>query len=193
MADGVSVVWVGDVELRRQLAAVSDRVATEALTDAVMQGGQYLEGAVKSNIRKQDLIDTGRYINSWGTELTASRRDYAESQVGTNIIYGPIHEFGGVISAKNAKLLTIPVDQAARQAGPARGQDLIFVKAKSGQMFLMDKEGNIRYRLARSVRIPARPHLRPAFDENGERVANLMATSISSHIESAVAGAGGGG
>lgn len=116
-----------------------------------------------------------------------------ELLIGTNLVYAGIQEFGGVVSPKTAKLLAIPVDAAARTAGSPRGQDLVFVKTQGGQMFLMDKEGKIRYSLRRSVTIPAHPYLRPAFDENTEAIEREIGIVLREGIEDALAGRAGSG
>lgn len=80
--------------------------------------------------------------------------------VGTNVKYAAIHQFGGVIRAKNGPFLAIPITGAARQAGSPRNMpDLHVAQTLKGQFFLADGKGVTQFLLRRQVTIPARPYL----------------------------------
>ena len=64
------------------------------------------------------------------------------AKIGSNVIYARIHEFGGVIKAKNAPYLMF------------KGED-----------------GWVR---VKEVTIPARPYLKPAFEEKGEEASQAF-------------------
>lgn len=59
---------------------------------------------LRSGRAGQVLQDTG---NLRGSIQQASGKDFA--QVGTNVKYAPIHQFGGTIRAKNKKALTFQI------------------------------------------------------------------------------------
>lgn len=101
------------------------------------------------------------------------------STMGYGTGYAAIQEFGGVVRAKKGKYLTVPIGQLGhkylRQYGNnMRSANLEFRKTKDGRAFLfvpsqMTKAGKVKkgtgipvFRLIQSVRIPARPYLRPA-------------------------------
>jgi phage gpG-like protein len=52
----------------------------------------------------QTLVDTARLRQDFGTEVTATSAEW-----GTNTDYAAIHQFGGVIRAKNAKALRFQI------------------------------------------------------------------------------------
>ncbi len=183
----------GADKVLEQLGRVSSNLAAQGLSNAVAAGAKYLESAVKLNIREvqngghKGLIDTGNYINSWGSRVTRADANSAEAEVTTNVVYGPIHEFGGTIVPRNARALAIPRTAEARKVGSPRNMpELVFVRVRSGQMFLMDAAGRIQYVLVGAVRIPARPHVRPAFDENVDQVSRIVADTVSRTIEGAL-------
>jgi len=84
--------------------------------------------------------------------------------------YAKIHEFGGKILPKKAKMLAIPINAQADGLlltyGRTRNIPNLFVyKAKSGGLFLArseDKELEVLFALKDSVYMPPRPFVRPA-------------------------------
>ena len=87
-------------------------------------------------------------------------RDYAE--VGTNIKYGAIHEFGGTIVPTRARNLAIPIGDM--KGSPREHPGLSFTM-RGGKKFLEDDNGKLQYVLKSSVQIPPRPYLRPALND----------------------------
>lgn len=98
-------------------------------------------------------------------------------RVGTNLVYGKIHEFGGVVRAKSGSL-AVPVHRDAKRyseigLGPRDMANLVFVK-RPGKAPILIRENagrgkkqrgartEVMYVLLKSVRIPARPFLAPA-------------------------------
>ena len=76
-----------------------------------------------------------------------------EVDVGPTVIYGRIHEFGGIIRPVTAKFLHFIIDGIE-----------IFTKL---------------------VQIPARPYLRPAFDEHKDEIVDAMMHQVKKAIEQA--------
>lgn len=84
-----------------------------------------------------------------------------------DVNYALIHELGGVITAKNGHFLTIPVTEEARKSLGARTMNLSYGKTAKGQPVLLDPAtGIVHWLLKKSVKIPARPYLRPAGDKH---------------------------
>lgn len=106
-------------------------------------------------------------------------------KVGTALPYGRIHEYGGTIKAKGNGWLKIPVSADAKRAEAGGGslthvggKKLFFVKSNvPGKLLLASSNGgqlDIHYVLQKSVRMPARPYVRPAVQEVTERIDRLV-------------------
>lgn len=93
---------------------------------------------------------------------------------GAGAPYAEIHEYGGVITPKNSKYLTIP---AARYVGKrARELDVVFgIDPQWGKVLYDRGTTNVAFLLRSRVTIPERPYIRPAIEkineENGIRLA----------------------
>lgn len=100
------------------------------------------------------LVDTGLLRQSFNAKY-----DKVNAQVGTNIRYARIHNFGGVIKAKN-KYLTIPVAKEAKGKSARSFQDTFIFKSKrTGNLFIAQKNGvNLKtlYLLKKQITVPAR-------------------------------------
>ena len=103
----------------------------------------------------QTLSLTRRLRNSITYQATGS-----SVQVGTNVVYAAVHQFGATIRAKSGPFLSIPVTPAARAAGSPRNMDGLHVaQTLKGQFILVDGKGVTQYLLREQVTIPARPFL----------------------------------
>jgi len=136
-------------QLLRKLNEMGKAAASSAIGDALTAGAQLIVNDAKE--RAPVLTGTlRRYLHS---SKPTRKSGQWEVQVGTNLRYAAIHEYGGIIKAKNKPFLVFKI-----------GGKLIFTK---------------------SVQIPARPYLRPAFDsqkdaaitEVGEALADLVRAS----------------
>jgi len=141
--------------------------------EAMLRIGYLLEAQIKLNIRSQRLVDTGRLINSIKSELTKDG-----VQVGAyNIPYAAIHEFGGVIRARNARYLTIPLSPEFKGRYATEFNDL-FVKRIRNRLFLVRRldDGKLQfcYLLRENVTMPARPFMRPALEKHKERIVEII-------------------
>jgi len=102
--------------------------------------------------------------------------------VGTNLVYGPVHEFGATIRPKTKKWLTIPFPGggAVTALGIGRGSarefkntfianDIIFGQptGKSDKIVPL-------FILKKQVTIKARPFIRPAIDRNAANVRRVF-------------------
>lgn len=125
------------------------------------------------------LLSTGVLRNSITSVATKDT-----ISVGTNLLYGPVHQYGATIYPVKAKLLAIPVTKAARYAGSPRrfpGR-LRFVPTKSGGV-LKDESNITHYILVEKVDIPARPFIgisdevRKWIDQAAARMFGLQAAT----------------
>jgi len=135
------------------------RVVGDRKITAGFRGGS--SGALRNSIRVVPTADRLR--------ITAGN---------ANVPYAAIHEYGGIIQAKKAKYLTIPIADKYR-ARRAREFNLIFVDKKNTFPFLYDPvEKRVAYLLRKSVKIPARPYIRPSIKEFIERDAEEIFNRI---------------
>lgn len=178
MADDIVL---GEEELIAKFRALSTAVQGKTLVTVVQAGGTVVVAHAKDNIRKQGLMRTRNMSRSIHQEVVESMPEKATVEVGTNVVYGPIHEFGGTIQARESKYLAIPV--GTRRGSPLKHNDLNVRKTAGGNLVMVDESGIVQYVLKTSVEIPARPWLRPAADENHNEIANAMAEGFAQAIE----------
>lgn len=169
MADSVVV---GKDELIRKFRGMSEAVQGESLVSVARSGGLVILNAAKDNVKEQGLIRTRTLSRSLHEEVSEQSATRAAVDVGTNLEYGPIHEFGGTIKAKSAKYLAIPV--GSYTGSPRKYGDLRVSKTAKGNLILVDASKRVQYVLKASVEIPARPYLRPALDEHGAEAEDEM-------------------
>jgi phage gpG-like protein len=145
------------------------------LRAGLMGGGLVIEREAKKNIRGHHLIDTGNLRNS----ISAEPYDDTSVIVGTNVEYAAIHEYGGTIKAKNTKYLAIPITNSAKKFKPREFPGGLRVVPYSNMVAgLVDKAGHVQYLLKQSVRIPAKPYLRPAIDNNHDKIARAVGRGV---------------
>jgi phage gpG-like protein len=104
----VTVIKLED-HFKEALAAASG----ETLAKAVLAAGHVVESHAKINASRgrPGLISrTGALVGSISTVLGKMLSHEAEASVGPTVIYGRIHELGGIIRPAKAKALRFQVD-----------------------------------------------------------------------------------
>ena len=98
------------------------------------------------------------------------RASQTSVEVGTNVVYAAIHQFGGTIRAKKGPFLSIPVTAQARAAGSPRNMPgLAVAQTLKGQFVLLEsKSGTVHFLLRKQVTMPARPFLGASDDDRIE-------------------------
>jgi HK97 gp10 family phage protein len=97
--------------LENNTLAIRKSISGDALLKAVTAGGEVLRGAIRIKIRETfNRHPTGNLMNSINIETDHADAHSAAVNVGTNVIYAVIHEFGGIIRAKNAPYLHFVID-----------------------------------------------------------------------------------
>lgn len=129
--------------------------------------------------------------------LYAVRTGQFAFQVTANIRYARIHEFGGKIVARGGSLLVPISDKAerySRQNGGKAPSDLVFIKRRGKAPLLVkpfqrgrgskraDAGFELWYVLLKSVRIPARPFMRPGLEKNRARAAEVFQQQLAKNI-----------
>jgi phage gpG-like protein len=154
MSDSVTVRVV---KLEDHFAAALAAASGTTLAKAVMAGGQVVETHARINASRgrPGLNEvSGHLVASINTVLVKSTDTSAEADVGpTNIPYGRIHEFGGVIKALTSR----------------------------GLRFMI----NGQWITKQVVHIPARPYLRPAADENMDRITDAVGYELKAALQKA--------
>ena len=155
---------LGTEELSQKFNALSVELQGETLITAMKAGGTIIVNAIKENIQKQGLFRTRNLSRSVHEEVTEQDSTRVVLEIGTDLEYAAIHEYGGIIKAKNGKYLAIPV--GSYKDSPLKHPGLKVRKTGRGTLILVDGGGTAQYVLKTSVEIPAKPYMRPAFDEN---------------------------
>lgn len=145
--------------IRKVLEAIGAEMRGKALQNAVEAAALLVENAAKENVTTGGSsglhVRTGQLRRSITHELVSADDSSAVYAIGTNIVYGPIHEYGGIVRAVNGPYLTF--------------------KTADGQW--------VR---TRQVSIPARPYLRPAFDAQAPKLADVVEDVLARAVARAV-------
>jgi hypothetical protein len=140
-------------QLERLGAAASGKMLGRAATAALM--------IVLNAIKERAPRLTRTLSRSFHIEVLSEKAFSVEAAVGTDLEYAAIHEFGGVITQKKAKMLHW-VDRET-------GEDIF----------------------ARSVTIPARPYVRPSWDENQDAMVAEIGAALEDLLRAALRSARG--
>lgn len=97
MSSGVKVIKL-DNRFKEVIAAASG----DNILKALKAGGEVVRNHAKLNIQAQELVDTGNLLNSISVQEGSGGKSDATVEIGTNVEYAAIHEFGGVIHQTNA-------------------------------------------------------------------------------------------
>jgi len=173
-------IVVGKEELIRKFRAMSQAAQGESLVGVARAGGFVILNAARQNIRDQGLIETRTLSRSLHEEVSERSSTRAAVDIGTNLVYAAIHEFGGTIRAKATKYLAIPVGNYT--GSPRKYGDLRVRKTGAGNLVMVDAGGKVQYVLKKSVVIPAHPYMRPAYDEHKQDAIDDMGRAFKSVV-----------
>jgi len=142
--------------------------------------------ATRSGKLIKSLRTTVKYVAT-GQDQAVEARTFIGEKAGTERhrpkVYGPVHEYGATIRARNAQYLAIPLRDEARLRSPRRISGLKCIKTKSGNLLLVKDfqptkgfafgGGKLTagvprlaayFLLKKQVTIPARPFFQPTAD-----------------------------
>lgn len=97
MSKGVKVIKL-DNRFKEVIAAASG----DNIMKALLAGGEVVRNHAKLNIQAQELVDTSNLLNSISVQEGSGGKTDATVEIGTNVEYAAIHEFGGAIHQTNA-------------------------------------------------------------------------------------------
>lgn len=140
----------GERELERALQALQDVVRSDVLERSLTAAAQPIQSAARQNAP----VLTGTLRRSIHTETTEKSAQRVWVQVGTDLEYAAIHEFGGEIRPRRARALVFEIN---------------------GEVVV-----------TQLVRIPARPYLRPAFDQHRDEAVQTFRRSVADQIRAVV-------
>lgn len=165
-------IVIGKEALIRKFRAMKEVAQGLTLARTVQAGSKPILNAAKSNIKAQGLIKTRTLSRSIHEEVSMQGSSVAKAEIGTNLEYAAIHEFGGVVRPKTAKYLAVPVGNY--KGSPRKHPRLKLRKTAGGTLVMVDGSGRVQYVLKKSVEVPAQPYLRPAFDEHKDEAVEDM-------------------
>lgn len=163
-----------DVDAQRTIDNLREELKEykKNLSFQIFRALSLVEKEIKVQIKKAGLQRrTGRLMNAWGSNKTITEKgnEVIGEMTSEGVPYAAIHEYGGTITPKSAKNLTIPTDNNRRADGSAiMTAKELFSSGKSfvrnGTAFMTESKGKIvpMFLLRKSVKIPARPYIRPA-------------------------------
>lgn len=180
---------IGLDKFAAKLQRLDRALQTQALTRALSTAALAIEAQAKANIEGHELIDTGTLLRSIGIEVMEASADRVTVAVGTNLVYAAIHEFGGEIRARNGRFLSIPLTDEAKAVpggSPRNFPRELTPIIRGDRGTLRDNAGIAQYALVTHVTIPARPYLRPAFDEKKDEAVEDFVAALQTLINQAV-------
>lgn len=138
----------------KQLRKLSSAARDQSLLDALEAGARVIQAQAQINA---NAVFSSKATNALANSIiveTEGSGSKVSANVGPTVIYGRIHELGGIIKAVSAKYLHFVID----------GVD-IFTK---------------------TVHIPARPYLRPAVDNNRDKITASISETLKRKITEAL-------
>ena len=136
-------------------------------------------------VSRRAMEDGGKTLIDRGILLNSIQRSHNQNSatVFTRDKRAAIHQFGGVILPVHAKALTIPISKEARGKRARdfpRGQTFLLKREGKAPLIMLRQEGGIvtpLFVLLRSVKIPARPFIRPT-DHDIEEYREMIAGAV---------------
>lgn len=165
-------IVIGKKALIKKFHAMSEVAQGMTLARTAQVGAMPINNAARENIKGHGLIRTRHLSRSIHTEISMQGPSVAVAEVGTNLEYAAIHEFGGVVKAKTTKYLAIPVGNY--KGSPRKHPGLKLRKTPNGNLIMVDRSGRIQYVLKTSVTVPPQPFMRPAFDNHKDEAIDDM-------------------
>ena len=130
---------------------------TAEIVNRAMPDALYFGGQALERSVKKSITNKHLILTSnYKDSITTERMKDGNTVVFTNTIYSRIHEFGGTITVRDAPFLVFPI---------GRGENQVWVRVKS-------------------VKMPARPHWRPALVEGQKDILdNIVGTLEKAHAQ----------
>lgn len=165
-----------DSYLRSKKGRTLNEVFRNALTKGMWLYEGYAEERYMSGRRGNMGLrrQTGQLAGSWHVK-TKGRGLNTIAQLATGVPYARIHEYGGTITPKRARALSVPLnDIADKVSSPREMPNLVMIKPHGSEPLLVDKNSGMpMFSLQKSVTIPKRMNVVGDFRTRGLRIINL--------------------
>lgn len=176
-------VYIKYDRLRKRFGEVADKIAKAVAEETKLEIQKQLKkknnssGDMPSSPGEPPAMVSGKLLNSIKV-VKYQGTDYTKKyKVETKSKYARIQEFGGILTAKRGKFLTIPLNFEARQLREQykslrQCKFLVFIKPKNKEPLLCKKIGQRlvpMFALKKQVYLPPRPFIRPAKRIIGKR------------------------
>jgi phage gpG-like protein len=170
---------IGGDAVAKAIRTLGQEAARE-IDEEAGRAAEDLRGTVRRKLSGDVLnVRTNELRNSITVNRTPDGRE-----VGTNVVYATIHEYGGTIEPQNAQNLSIPIGD--REGSPTKHTDLSFIMP-GGTKLLVDESGKAQYVLVEEVEIPKRPYMAPSLDERRPIIIKRMKQLLQQLIDRAEA------
>ena len=134
------------IKLDNKFKAVIDAASGENVLKALKAGGEVVRIHARLNIQARELVDIGTLLGSISVQKGAGIGKDVTVEIGTNVEYAAIHEFGGTIHQTNAwgngieQTITIPARSYLR---PAVDENIEDIKSAVGTSLVNQIKGAI--------------------------------------------------
>ena len=160
-------------EIKKALERLAARIAPDSrpMQITLIRIANKIVNDAKKNARQVLTMRSGKLVRSIDFRMVKGG-----VEIGTfGIPYGRIQEFGGVITPKRRRFLTIPADKPFVNRS-ALSFNLKFgrIPPKGGKPYLITEQGTAAYRLVKRVEIKPRPYLGPAIKANEKFAIELL-------------------
>ena len=156
----ITIRLKGDRELKIKLAKAEAALSGAPLSRALLRAGLTVAAQAQRNVTLGGTglrVRTGRLRSSISAVLTVG----SKVSIGTNVVYAPIHEFGGIINHPGGTAYFIGDDGEAVFISNARVAAL-----KAGRILPRTRPHQIS--------MPERAYLRPALSAKRAEVLNIL-------------------
>ena len=189
---GISITVKSDVE--KTMFRVSDALEKSFVSDLLKSlfiiQGDIIRAVNTWGVSGVPTKRTGALAASFIPRIDVIKNKFLLGSVSSDLPYAGIHETGGVIFPKSAKMLAFPFPgvNIPLGMGPRDFPNLVFVQGKNpGTAFLMDKlaDGSLvpKFMLKRFVRIRPKRYLTKALLISEPKVIDFWAKMVVLNVE----------
>lgn len=167
MADSEFVLTLhGEKELLKKIEALPTKIRERVGRTALSKAALLLENHIKRDKLSGTVLHvrSGRLRGSITHEVSRVGDDLI-ARIGTKLVYARIHEFGGIIRAKNHPYLVFPI----------RG---VQTTGARGQLLKRPRHTIETWVRVKQVTIPKRPYMVPALKGKRQEIIQTIAEEV---------------
>jgi hypothetical protein len=157
--------------LRGLYEGASRGLSSGPLSRFAKKSGTLVQNEVRQTADRLSKKGTGTLSRSFEVTIKGRGKEFAV-EVSSDLPYAKIQEFGGTITPKQGRFLTIPLN---RQAKNRRARTIPNLHKRGKSLWLGDTP---MYALARSVRIPAKGYLHKAMANSRAKLRILLGDAV---------------